>query len=114
MPFVPFFPFISGQAYLSPRSPCIHVNMNKRNNVLWAVIGLVIAIVAIVIVAAASFAPTTNFYFDGHHIRMGSGWGVMDGPHALFPSHIVLYLCTADLRVPSKHVATLIPVDWSM
>ena len=48
--------------------------MTDRKTTLWVVIGLVIAIVAIVLIAAAFFAPSANFEFDGHHMNIGENW----------------------------------------
>jgi len=48
--------------------------MTNGRTTLWAVIAIVIAILAIVLIAAAFFAPTADFQFDGQHMTMGSGW----------------------------------------
>jgi uncharacterized membrane protein len=48
--------------------------MTDRRTTLWAVIAFVIAIVAIVLIAAAFFAPTADFQFDWQHMMMGRAW----------------------------------------
>ena len=52
------------------------MNHDHRNPVLYAIIGLLIAIVLILVVVAALFTPTTTFWTDTQHMNMRGEWGV--------------------------------------
>ncbi|MGD0056904.1 MAG: SHOCT domain-containing protein [Methanomassiliicoccales archaeon] len=49
--------------------------MNHRNSLLYAIIGLIIAVIVILVIIAALFTPTTTFWTPGQRMNMNSDWG---------------------------------------